>query len=342
MDARRVQRAVRRITEWYLRHYHGTRWDLGVPAMFCDPRRLGRMAVSPRDFSRGTPTAVFKILVASTVFQRRQDLQVFRILTGLSETAADGLTNARDLIASAEASRCSCLGSQAALHEECDVYKDPHGRVDCSTHPRLRCPVKKNATLLRRYADFGKVAHSAALMLRDSGHTSFVDLHRVICLRHESRRARATAFAHSLSAVWRVSDKIASMALSVLSNPFLGRPAPPWSSSLDWRSCVVVDSNVEAFFAATGLHLPSSYQDRVAAVRDLARPVRLDRLSSSMAPFNPRLVQQALYMFMSVSNRRAAEVDCSRGAPGTCAQCASDLRRLCPIYGRSPVNPTLA
>ena len=55
------------------------------------------------------------------------------------------------------------------------------------------------------------------------------------------------ALERELSRAWRVNQKIASMFLSMVTNPDLSRGVAPWTRGIDWTYYVVVDSNVDLF-----------------------------------------------------------------------------------------------
>lgn len=329
MRASHRRSLVRCVVAWYLRTYHGTPADLGVPAMFCDRGRLGGFATTPAAFSAGTASALFKIIVASTVFQRRQDRQVFRILRCLSTTEVRDLTGARRLQIEARRSRCECFRSAEDLHQRCNIVKLAGGQPACALHPRLACASKRHAVLLRRYADFGKVPTSAALILRERAAGSFGELYARMLRRPLTPVARAKALEAEIMSVWRVSEKICAMILSVLSNPDLGSPSPPWTQGIHWKRFVVIDSNVDNFLVHVGYARSRHYEERARVLRSLARAVRLDLLKPGLTRYNPRVVQQAIYMFASVTNRRHAMEDCSRSAPASCRACDPLLRAAC-------------
>jgi hypothetical protein len=85
--------AARAVVAWYLELYHGTTDDPGVLAMFEDAGRVGAFAVRARDLRDDEDEALFRLLIATTMFQRRQDQQILRILRSLSTTRVGDLTN---------------------------------------------------------------------------------------------------------------------------------------------------------------------------------------------------------------------------------------------------------
>lgn len=323
---------ARLITRWYLERYHGTDADVGVAAMFCDPARVGHFAVDREALAAGDGEALFRVLVATTMFQRRQDAQILRVLRGISRDDAAELTDARRLIALADESACDHLRDNAALLGECDLGKDPATREGrCGRRPELGCHLKRHTVLLKRYGHFGKVPTSAALALRDLGARDLPALRDAVLRDVRDPLERARALERALSRAWRVNVKIASMFLSAISNPDLSPGISPWAEGLDWTHYVVVDSNVDLFLEQTGYQGPWTYEARRAFMQRLARRVELATMRRGLRPYNPRLVQQAVYMFMSASNRRVSLSDCSHAAPKICRVCPRVTRRLCPV-----------
>ncbi len=62
-----------------------------------------------------------------------------------------------------------------------------------------------------------------------------------------------------------------------------------------------------------------------------ARGVDLGALVPGLPAWHPRLVQQALYVFMSRSNRRLAGGDCTRLGMEACLACPAELVARCPV-----------
>lgn len=327
---RRQYRLARLITRWYLDRYYGTQDDVGGAAMFCDPDRVGHFAVTPAALRRGDGAALFRVLIATTMFQRRQDVQIMRVLRGTTRDDADELTDHRKLLELATESRCPNLSSNAALLGQCDLGKDPVTKVGfCGERPRTRCHLKHHTVVLKRYGHFGKVPTSAALMLRENGANDLAALRETVLRANADPLERALELERRLCQAWRVSDKIAAMFLSAISNPDLSPGLAPWTEGIDWRRFIVIDSNVDLFLKATGYPGPWTYDARRVFVAMLASRIDVSEGRRFLHAYNPRIIQQALYLFMSSSNRRSAERDCVSGAPATCARCA--LRTFCPL-----------
>jgi hypothetical protein len=298
--------------------------------MFCNKERLGQFALEPAALQREDASALFQLLVGTVLFQRQRDLQVLRILRSLRANEIQNLTDVPRLITRALSNPCTQTHSTAALHSGCDVGKDTRGRGTCGQRPGAACDLKRHAELLRRYGDFGKVPTSAALLLHEAGQPSLAALFKQVCLSHRTRHARAVAMEAALLQVWRVSYKLANMYLSALANPDLN-PGGPWAARLDWTYFVVVDSNVDRFLASVNYKGASDYGARREFLQALARGIDLRAFRRDLHAYNPRLVQQALYLFMSASNRRDSATDCSKAPVPTCAQCPRLLTVRCAV-----------
>lgn len=325
-----VNRA-RAVTAWYLSSYYGTSDDVGLPLMFCRADRVGHFAVDAAALASGEAHALFRLLVTMTMFQRRSDLQIMRVLQGIPEADARAMTDAGELLRLADAGPCELARDLQDIIGRCDLAKTPDTKLGtCGVRPAEPCYLKRHTELLKRYGHFGKVPTSAALMLRTHGATDLAQLKRRIWAETASPYQRATTLEAAISNSWRVSEKISAMFLSAVTNRDLSGDLAPWAEGVDSSHFVVIDSNVDLFLKAIKYDGPMTYRARRAFIQSLASRVRLDELDGDLQRYNPRLVQQALYMFMSESNRRASEGDCSNASPSTCATCPSTLTTLCP------------
>jgi hypothetical protein len=323
--------ATEAVVRWYLDQHFRRPSDPGVVEMFCDPSRVGSFAVDRRALRAGDGRALFRLLVATAMFQRRQDVQILRILQGMGASDAAEISDAARLLALVDNGDCAHMRTTQALAEACDLDKDPRTRVGCcNANPSVSCHLKRHTVLLKRYGHFGKVPTSIALMVRESGAEDLAVLRRLVMERERDPLARAQALERELSRAWRVNQKIASMFLSMVTNPDLSLGLAPWSRGIDWTYYVVVDSNVDLFLASIGYKGTGTYDARRDFVRELARGIDLTEFDDALQPYNPRLVQQAMYLFMSTANRRAAGADCMHLAPASCATCPSVVRRRCP------------
>ena len=335
--ARQVD-AARRVCDWYLGRYYGTPDDLGFPATFMRPEVVGAFAVTPDEWARADAKSLFRLLVATTLFQRRQDQQVFRILQSMSAQQVREVSAPKKLLASALSCACPLMRTQRALIEECDLQKDAAGRGDCATNPGVNCQLKQHTVWLKRYGHFGKVPTSAALMLREAGARDLSALYRRVVKSTDSPRERSVVMERALSAIWRISEKIAAMYLSNLSNPDLSKN-PPWPE-LDSTYFVVIDSNTDLFLRSLRYSGSFTYAARREYLWRLAESVDWRQLRPSLQSYNPRLLQQAAYLFMSRTNRRASSIDCWRDGAAACAACPSLLRSRCGV--RSSSQATVA
>jgi hypothetical protein len=298
--------------------------------MFCRPDRVGAFAVDAAALAAGNGDALFGLLVTMTMFQRRSDLQIMRVLRGIPKTDARVMVSAPRLLALADAVPCEHISSVYSLKDDCDLAKHPETkRGVCHTHPDLDCYLKRHTELLKRYGHFGKVPTSAALMLRSHGVGSLAELRERAFAEHRAPSQRAVELEKAISRAWRVSQKIAAMFLSAVTNADLSGELAPWSEGVDSSHFVVIDSNVDLFLRSIGYDGPMTYSARRTFVQRLARRVPLGEMDGRLSRYNPRLVQQALYMFMSVSNRRVSPVDCVSSAPTSCASCPGPLASRC-------------
>lgn len=299
--------------------------------MFCREDRVGYFAVNERALAAGEGAALFRLLVTMTMFQRRSDLQIMRVLLGIPAGLASEMTDAAVLLELADGIDCAYASSVEVLKRDCDLAKEPSTkRGICRARPEVACHLKRHTELLKRYGHFGKVPTSAALMLRAQNVESLSELKERIWQEFEEPTHRAIALAQAISCAWRVSEKIAAMFLSAVTNRDLSGPLAPWAEGVDTSHYIVIDSNVDLFLKSTGYSGPTTYSARRDFIQTLARRVPLDDYRPGLERYNPRLVQQALYMFMSESNRRASARDCSLASPEACDVCPSTLSRHCP------------
>lgn len=324
--------AVSAVVRWYLNLYHRTPDDPGVLSMFEDHDKVGAFAVSVADLRNDEADALFRLLVAITMFQRRQDVQIMRVLRGISAKDVGELTRPRRLLKLVDESPCEHMRTAESLHGKCDLAKHAITRKGrCGANPKVLCHMKHHTVLLRRYGHFGKVPTSAALMLREAGVGTLGGLRRKVMTSNQDPVERAHLLEEHLSRAWRVSNKIAAMFLSALCVPDLNGEEPVWGGGIDWGYFVVVDSNVDMFLKAIAYRGAWSYEARRAFIRSISERIDLAVLRRGLARSNPRLVQQAMYIFMSTTNRRANPRDCMHLGPATCRRCPTLVARLCPV-----------
>lgn len=300
--------------------------------MFCDRDRVGHFALDRSKLASGDPQTLFRLWFVVTMFQRRQDVQIMRILKGIGAGDARQLSTAATLLKLVDASPCGHMKTTHDLVTHCDLGKDEKTKLGrCDANPSVPCHLKRHTVLLKRYGHFGKVPTSLALVLRETGSKHLGELRAKILREVPTPAGRAMALEASLSGAWRVNQKIAAMYLSAISNPELSDVTTPWAEGIDWAHFVVIDSNVDLFLASIGYRGTSTYDARRAFVQALAKKIDLQRLDNRLSPYNPRVVQQALYLFMSAANRGASDRDCSRLGPSACQVCPRLLAKRCPL-----------
>jgi len=322
---------------WYLSVHYGRGSEPGTLGMFCDRASVGSFAVSPLALARGDGGAMFRILVATAMFQRRQDQQILRILRGIGTSMAAELTEPERLLRLVRRSSCPNVKSVELLRHSCDLAKDSRTRQGtCSAHPSIACHLKRHTVVLKRYGHFGKMPTSLALSIQEQAVADLPGLLRQIVAANPTRSSRAIALEAALCTAWRVNQKLASMFLSAVTNPDLSPGfRPPWGKGIDWTYFVVIDSNVDGFLAAIGYSGIGTYDARRDFVRSIAAEIDLRSFNRRLRSFNPRLVQQAMYLFMSATNRRALANDCGHLGPAACARCPTALTARCPIRQRA-------
>ena len=320
--------ATRSVVEWYRTTHHGTDGDVGMAGTFCTPSTVGQFAASREALQCGDDDELFKLLVTVAMFQRLRDALVMNILRGISGRDAATLTSVDALLRLSRKSRCAHTKSNDALLQSCDLTKDADGRGCCFAEPALACHLKEHTVLLKRYGHFGKMPTSAALSVAKGG-GGLGQLRQQVLAASSDPLERAQLLASRLSEIWRVSDKLSAMYLSLVCAPHMGLVTPPWQDGVDWTWFVVVDRNVDIYLESVGYDGPGTYEARRRFVRELAERVDLRAIDPVWPAFHPRLVQQAMYLFMSGSNRRTAAADCMHRH--ACAACPKVLSSRCPV-----------
>lgn len=319
------------VVAWYLRTYWMTKDDMGTPETFMDSSLVGDFAVEPAAFEAGEPAALGRMLVAVALFQRLRDQLVLRILREIPAERVSVLTSMDSLAVSAVNADCVAHRSLEGLQVNCDLRKDAWGRGTCSVAKAGTCTLHRHTEELRRYGHFGKVPTSLALALRSAGAANVADLYRLVVERHRLRAERAESLERVLCQAWRVSAKISSMFLSLVCTPGLSRWRPPWRERVAWERFVVIDSNVDAYLTMIGYRGIGTYDARRSFITALARRIDLRRHTHRLQSFNPRVVQQAAYVFAGRSNRRANARDCGRLGAEACSRCPRVVAQRCPV-----------
>ncbi len=329
VTARQVE-VTRAVVRWYLATHHGSPDDQGTAQVFCDSKRVGAFAVSREALLAHDGEALFRLLVTIAMFQRRQDKQITAILRSMTPDEAFELSSLNRLLALVDQSPCDLLRTTEAIRERCDLTKHATTKLGiCAANALAACHLKRHTVLMRRYGHFGKVPTSAALVVRESGAIDLAAMLAAVRGSARTRHGRARALIDALAQTWRISEKIAAMFLSTICNPDLTPGVPEWKD-VDWRHFIVIDSNVDLFLDALAYRGPRSYEARRVFLRALSKRIDLAAMRRNLRRDNPRIVQQAMYLFMSASNRRVMPGDCMHLGAKACAACPRALSRICP------------
>lgn len=320
--------------QWYIATHYSHAAEPGFPTMFFDPDEVGHFAIDAEAFERGDADTLFKVLIATTMFQRRQDAQIIRVLKGMPSQIVDEICSMEALLALADEGECDALSSLESIKGTCDLGKDPvTKRGVCGYNSACACALKRHTVALKRYGHFGKVPTAAALAVKEAGASSLPELYEAVTARAPSPQEASVMLEQALMGGWRISDKITAMFLSMACDPCLSPGASaPWARGVDPSHFVVIDSNVDLFLAHIGYDGPKTYAKRRAFIQQIARHVDLSDFVPGVSPYQPRLVQQAMYLFMSQANRRRLDHDCSHQRPSPCIQCDARLQGACAMF----------
>lgn len=333
--------ATQAVVAWYFATYHGRDDDMGMARTFGRRDAVGHFAVDLDDVARSEPAAMFRLFVSAAMFQRLRDAIVMQTLRGIPPDDAHELTSLQALLELVDDAACEHARSNAALQRTCDLTKDAAGRATCDIGPHIPCHLKRHSMLLRRYGHFGKVPSSAALMVREAGAGNLVALKdEVVAGAAGDATLAAVRLEEAISRTWRIASKIAAMFLSLVTAPGMGFGNVPWSTGIDWTRYVVIDRNVDLFLESLGYAGSGTYDARRDAVLELARHVDVSHYRPDLPAYHPRLVQQAMFMFMSKSNRKLAPIDCSHHGR-LCGLCPTELRHRCGLEPERATQPSL-
>jgi hypothetical protein len=322
-DTLGAEQVVRRIVDWYFTRAYG-RWEgPGTTPFYCDPEKVGSFAVRPDHLARGCSDALFKMFVSMAMFQARRDTLIMAQQKRLGSAGATALASVRRLSLSARTSPCSHLATATDFDTGCDVAKTG-ALVDCTRHSGARCHVKEATSLLARTGDMGKMPTSAWLHFWQGNRLA--DELDEICRAELNPKLRAERLVGRFSTVYRVGQKLAAMFVSALSTPALAPGLTPWFPQIDGKDLVVIDTHVAWLVdRLRGRRGPKTHAARARWLRTMARRIDLRIYGRGLPSYSPRLVQQALFVFRSRSNRKAALDDC---AIWRCAQCITEV---CPF-----------
>jgi hypothetical protein len=286
---------------------------------------VGAFAITPGSLAAGREDALFRLLVLMAMYQSRRDVDIMAIQRGMSRASATALVSRRRLRVLVESARCELPRDRHAFDDACTVRRDfDRGRATCDRHPRTPCHVKDATMAIGRMGDMGKLATSAWLHVdAGGGLRSLVD---DAVGASEGAGAAADRMVAHLAQIHRIGTKLATMYVSALSTPALAPGLAPWWPRVNGNHLVVVDANVGRVVDLLRPSGPRTYAARSAWFRGAAARIDLRSFRRDWPQCSPRLVQQAVYVFRSQSNRRAAGDACS----GT-ARCHAGVPELCPF-----------
>jgi hypothetical protein len=317
---------IARIIRWYLVTAYG-RWEgPGTVPFFGDPGRVGRFAVDLDALAARDPDAIFHLLITLGAYQSRRDVDIMAIQRSIGARRAAEMTSARRLRVLIEDSACAYTRDPDIFDRCCDVRRDlERDRATCATRPRTRCHVKDATEAIGRMGDLGKMPTSTWLHLGSPGPQRWFT---ESCLLEDDPHARARRLVARVSTLYRIGVKLASMFVTALSVPELGLGAA-WAPEVDGSRIVVVDANVGRAINTWRMNRgPKTYAVLARWLTAAADQIDLSRLRSTLPRRSPRLVQQAVYLFRSRSNRTALGDAC---AAKPCSSCPS---RVCPFHGK--------
>lgn len=307
---------------WYFERVRRTG---ATEVFYCDPSRIGAFAVAPDELAAGTDTAIFRLFVTLSMYQALRDVTIMRQQRSLPRASMRVVADSGFVKRSIARHECPALDSVEVFERDCDVAKVGNA-VDCGTCPGAACHVKKATVVFKRMGDMGKLPTSAWLRLwKDGGLQALLER---VCEEEESPTKRAELLVEHFARVHRVGRKLATMFVSALSTPALAPGLTPWFPFVDGNELVVVDTNVaRAVDVLRAPDAPKTYDARERWLREQAAKLDLRKLQPDLPRYSPRLVQQALYVFCSKSNRIARGDSCA-GRAKPCASCAPTL---CPF-----------
>jgi hypothetical protein len=264
------------------------------------------------------------------MYQSRRDVDIMGLQRAMPARTAMALVDTGTLRTMVSTCRCALIADACAFDAGCTVRRDfARDRATCSYHPRTPCHVKEASHAIRRMGDMGKLPTSALLHLREAG--GFKGLLADAVARTSDPSARAAWLVARLAAIYRIGIKLASMFVSALSTPELAPGLAPWWPVVDGSRLVVLDANVSRAIDLVARRAPRTYMARSAWFRKHASRIDLSRIDRRWPNSSPRLVQQAVYVFRSRSNR-AAYGDACEGRGSPCADC---IPTICPFLVQS-------
>jgi hypothetical protein len=324
---RGARKALRQITRWYFTKAYGSWEGPGILPYYCDPGRVGAFAVSPQALAAEEEEALFRLFVGMSMYQARRDVIIMKQQRGMTDLVVNRMASLPLVRNSIRSSSCSYLQEAESFEGGCSVRKRD-GQVDCAEPAASGCHVRLASAALRRYGDSGKLPTSA--WLRIWRHGGLAHLLSAVCRHDRNPVKRAELLVRELSKVFRVGRKLASMFVSALSVPALAPGLTPWFPRIDGASLVVIDTHVAFAIRRLSPKPLTGYERQSEWLRSQAAAIDLRVFGDHLPRVSARMVQQAVCVFGSRSNRAANHDTCSvsQGCHG-CEQ------RLCPFTRQS-------
>lgn len=319
-SCRHAAAELRGIVRWYLASVY-RRWEgPGTLPFWADTSRVGAFAVPVGEVAARDPQALFRLLIALASYQSRRDVDIMAIQRDMPKRRALDLTSPRRLKVLVDAGGCAHLDAALTFDQRCDVRRTRLG-VSCGTHPRTPCHVKAATAAIGRMGDMGKMSTSAWLHLGPDGFDRWLG---DACETTEDPVARAALLVARFSTIYRIGRKLASMFVSAVSVPEL-TGISAWHPSVDGSRVLVIDGNVIRAINTWRPEGTKTYAALSAWLLQVASAIDLSHYDARLPRRCPRLVQQAIYVFGSRSNRLAQRDPC---AARRCSTCPS---RVCPF-----------
>lgn len=312
--------ALSPVLRWFFQSY-----SPDARPFYCDPVRVGFFAVEAGALAEGSDDALFRLFVTLSMYQALRDVVIMRQQRSLPRVSMRIVADVATVRRSISRHACPTLASAEDFERGCDVGKDGDN-IDCGTWSGASCHVKDATRVFNRMGDMGKLPTSAWLRSwRGGGVHALVE---AVCCEEPSPTRRAALLVERFAAVHRVGRKLATMFVSALSTPALAPGLTPWFPDIDGNELVVVDTNVaRAVDALRATGAAKTYDARARWVRKQAARIDLRVFQPDLPAYSPRLVQEAVYVFCSKSNRVARGDGCS-GRRSPCSSCSP---RVCPF-----------
>ncbi len=321
---------LQRIVRWYCCTVYG-RWEgPGVLPFYCDPKKVGLLAVGEAELRAGRPAAIFKLTVLLGMYQARRDRLIQAQQRGLSKAEVALLTSPGKLALLVTTSDCPALRQVETFETACRPWKCK-GQVTCN-HPEVRgCPVREAGTILRRTGVLGKLPTSAWLQLYHRRRWSTV-LKEILEQETDPCR-RAQLLVTYFEQLAGLGPKVSTLLVSALSTPALAPGLAPLWPDFDGHDLVVLDTHANRLLdLLRPKGSPRTARAREQWLRLQAKEIDLRCYHPNLPQYSPRLVQQALYWFGSRSNRLAHGDPCAQEPEKACSAC---VPTFCP-FGLNP------